>query len=69
MAQTLKTETSDQIEKIVRELELLRRLAILGLSDKGFSQADIADALGVSQPTISRMFPKGIPKRKDIRDE
>lgn len=69
MAQSQKTETSDQIEKIVRELEMLRRLAIVDLSDKGFSQADIADALGVSQPTISRMFPKGIPKRKDARNE
>lgn len=69
MAQPQKSENSDQIEKIIRELEMLRRLAILDLSDKGFSQVDIADALGVSQPTISRMFPKGIPKRKDARGE
>lgn len=69
MAQAQKTDrTSEQIDKIVKELEMLRRLAIVELSDKGFSQAAIADALGVSQPTISRMFPKGIPKR-NARDE
>ncbi|MFO1172364.1 MAG: helix-turn-helix domain-containing protein [Hyphomicrobiaceae bacterium] len=70
MPQAQKTDdTSAHLEKIAKELEMLRRLAILDLSDKGFSQADIADALGASQPTISRMFPKGIPKRKDVKHE
>jgi transposase len=61
--------TNDQAERIVKELEMLRKLAIVDLSHKGYSQADIADILGVSQPTISRMFPKGIPKRKGAEDE
>lgn len=70
MAQIPKIDlTNDQAERIVKELEMLRKLAILDLSDKGYSQADIADVLGVSQPTISRMFPKGIPKRKAALDE
>jgi len=59
----------DQLEKIFKELEMLRKLAILNLSDKGYSQSDIANVLGLSQPTISRMFPKGIPKKKDKPDE
>ena len=70
MAQAQKVDPkSDQIERIIRELEMLRRLAIIDLSHKGYSQADIADVLGVAQPTISRMFPKGIPKRKSVEDE
>lgn len=70
MAQMPKIEmTSEQADKIGKELEMLRKLAILDLSDKGYSQADIANVLGVSQPTISRMFPKGIPKRMAALDE
>lgn len=56
-------------EKILRELEILRKMSILNMSDRGYSQAEIADALGTSQPTISRMFPKGIPKRKVYGDD
>lgn len=62
-------EANDQLARIVRELEMLRKLAILDLSDRGYSQGDIAGVLGVSQPTISRMFAKGIPKRKVVLDE
>lgn len=57
--------THDLLERIAKELEMLRKLSIVDLTHKGYSQADIADMLGTSQPTISRMFPKGIPKRKD----
>ncbi len=58
----------EHAEKIATELEMIRKLAILTLFDKGYSQADIAATLGVSQPTISRMFPKGMPKKNGGRE-
>ena len=42
---------------VLRELEDIKRLLILALLRDGVGQGDIAKALGVSQPTISRMFP------------
>jgi predicted transcriptional regulator len=50
--------TEEQAEQILKELEMLRKLRILELFDKGYSQAQLAQVLGVSQPTISRMVPK-----------
>jgi predicted transcriptional regulator len=50
--------TNDQADQIIRELEMLRKLKMLELFEGGFSQAQLAQVLGVSQPTISRMFPK-----------
>ena len=47
---------------VLRELEDIKRLLMLALLRDGVSQADIAKALGVSQPSISRMFPRGIAK-------
>jgi predicted transcriptional regulator len=50
--------TEDQAAAILKELEMLRKLKLLELFDKGYSQAQLAQVLGVSQPTISRMVPK-----------
>jgi predicted transcriptional regulator len=50
--------TPAQTDAIIKELEMLRKLKLLELVDKGYSQAQLAQALGVSQPTISRMMPK-----------
>jgi predicted transcriptional regulator len=48
---------------MLRELEMLRKLRLLELFDKGYSQAQLAKVLGVSQPTISRMVPNVVPKK------
>ncbi len=65
MAQSQKPDKdADPLERVLRELEMIRRLAIADLIDRGYSQADIADILNLSQPTISRMFPKGLPKKR-----
>lgn len=53
----------NEVSKILGELEALKKLQILQLLDKGFSQSQIALTLGVGQATISRMFPKGVLKR------
>lgn len=50
--------TEDQAGAILKELEMLRKLKLLELIDKGYSQAQLAQVLGVSQPTISRMVLK-----------
>jgi len=50
--------TNEQADEILKELGLLRKLKMIELLDKGYSQAQLAQALGVSQPTISRMMPK-----------
>ena len=50
--------TDEQANQILKELEMLRKLKMIELFDKGYSQAQLAQALGVSQPTISRMMPK-----------
>lgn len=55
--------TDEQASAILKELEILRKLKLLELFDKGYSQAQLAQVLGVSQPTISRMVPKVIPKK------
>jgi predicted transcriptional regulator len=49
--------TNNQAEQILKELEMLRKLKILELFERGYSQAQLAQVLGVSQPTISRMVP------------
>ena len=48
------------LKSVVSELDALKKLMILQLLDKGFSQSQIALTLGVSQPKISKMFPKGV---------
>jgi predicted transcriptional regulator len=48
----------EQGTEILKELEMLRKMKLLELMEKGYSQAQLAQVLGVSQPTISRMIPK-----------
>ncbi|WP_316219242.1 helix-turn-helix domain-containing protein [Bradyrhizobium sp. SZCCHNR2026] len=55
--------TEEQAGRIIKELEMLRKLRIMELFDKGYSQAQLAQVLGVSQPTISRMVPKTSPRK------
>jgi predicted transcriptional regulator len=55
--------TEEQVNAILKELEMLRKLKMLELFDKGYSQAELAQVLGVSQPTISRMMPKVNPRK------
>ena len=50
--------TNEQADQILKELEMVRKLKMIEMFDKGYSQAQLAQVLGVSQPTISRMVPK-----------
>jgi predicted transcriptional regulator len=50
--------TEEQAEQILKELEMIRKLKLAEMLEKGYSQSQLAQILGVSQPTISRMVPK-----------
>ncbi|WP_407176727.1 helix-turn-helix domain-containing protein [Bradyrhizobium sp. STM 3562] len=50
--------TDEQADQILNELEMLRKLKMLEMFEKGYSQGQLAQVLGVSQPTVSRMMPK-----------
>lgn len=60
--------TEEQADTILKELEMLRRLKMQEFFDRGYSQGQLAQILGVSQPTISRMMPK-VTLKKASRDE
>jgi predicted XRE-type DNA-binding protein len=50
---------------VLRELEDIKHLLLLGLLRSGVSQAEVAKTLGVNQSSISRMFPRaGTAKAK-----
>lgn len=44
------------------ELEMIRKLMIVGLVRFGLTQDEIGAALGIHGTTIGRMFPKGLLK-------
>jgi predicted transcriptional regulator len=50
--------TDEQADQILKELEMIRKLKLAEMLDRGYSQSQLAQILGVSQPTISRMIPK-----------
>lgn len=50
--------TNEQADQILKELEMLRKLKLAEMVERGYSQSQLAQILGVSQPTISRMVPK-----------
>lgn len=47
-------------DPVQRELIDIKRLLMLQLLRDGASQSELAAALRVSQPSVSRMFPGGI---------
>ena len=49
-------------EAILDELGAIKKLLILQLLASGYRQKQVAATLGVSEPTLSRMLPKGIAK-------
>jgi predicted transcriptional regulator len=53
------------LAQVSNDLDAIKRLLILSLMRNGTSQAGIAEALGVNQATVSRLFPKGLNKALD----
>lgn len=50
--------SNELLSQIASDLEAIKKLMVFELMNKGHSQAKIATALGTSQASISRMFPK-----------
>lgn len=51
-----------ELTSISKNLEIIKKLMIFQLIEKGVSQTRLAEALGVNQSTISRMLPKNTRK-------
>lgn len=51
-----------QASVLIEETRSVKILLILHLLKLGYKQTHIAAALGVSDATMSRMLPKGLPK-------
>lgn len=46
----------DTLKKILLELEMIRKIKMIELMERGYSQSKLGGALGVSQTTVSRML-------------
>jgi hypothetical protein len=49
-------------EPLLHEMQEIKKLLILQLLATGYQQKHLAAALNVSEATLSRMLPKGLPK-------
>jgi predicted transcriptional regulator len=56
----------DTLKKILGELEMIRKIKMIELAERGYSQSKIGSALGISQASVSRMMAN--PKRKQNDD-
>ena len=54
----------EALKVLVQETQWVRKLLTLQVLAAGYKQKHIAAALGVSEATMSRMMPKGIPTPK-----
>jgi predicted transcriptional regulator len=46
----------DTLKKILTELEMIRKIKMIELAERGYSQSKLGDALGISQASVSRMM-------------
>jgi|CXWL01.1.fsa_nt_gi predicted transcriptional regulator len=46
----------DALKKILSELEMIRKIKMIELAERGYSQSKLGNALGLSQATVSRMM-------------
>lgn len=63
----------DALTKILSELEMIRKLKMIELMERGYSQSKLGNALGMSQATISRMMagkkPANAKSTKKVDDD
>lgn len=52
----------ESLKVIAEEVAMIRKLAVFALQNSGVSQEKIANALGISQATISRQFAPKKPQ-------
>lgn len=58
----MEKKKNDINESLLRELAAIKQLLIIALLRDGVQQTHIAKALGISDSTMSRAFPKGLLK-------
>lgn len=46
----------DTLRKVLAELEMIRKIKMIELMERGYSQSKLGNALGISQATVSRML-------------
>jgi hypothetical protein len=56
---------ADDFKTLVQETQWVRKLLTLQVLAAGYKQKHIAAALGISEATMSRMTPKGLPNFKN----
>lgn len=54
----------DSLTVLVQEVVMIRKLMVFSLLNSGISQENVANALGVSQPTVSRLAGSKPVKKK-----
>jgi predicted transcriptional regulator len=56
----------DTLKKILSELEIIRKIKMIELIERGYSQAKLGNVLGLSQATVSRMMASKKPASTKI---
>lgn len=54
----------DTLKKVLIELEMIRKIKMIELMERGYSQSKLGSALGLSQATVSRMLAAKKTKNK-----
>jgi predicted XRE-type DNA-binding protein len=50
---------NEKTDPVIAELQMIRKLLVLGLLRTGITQSQLGGVLGLSQSQVSEMFPKG----------
>lgn len=48
-----------RLDRITGEIAMLRAIAVYGLRDRGFTDGQIGQALGITQQAVSKRWPGG----------
>lgn len=54
---------SKKLDQIARDLEAIKKFMVIDLISRGFSQEEVGKLMGISQATVSELFPGGILKK------
>ena len=46
----------ETLKRILAELEMIRKIKMIELMERGYSQSKLGNSLGISQATVSRMM-------------
>jgi predicted transcriptional regulator len=57
------------LRKVLSELEMLRKIKMIELMERGYSQSKLGNALGISQATVSRMMAGKKPAKGKAMDQ